>query len=73
MTLNGHSDYKLESPAFLFATISYEDDKFSGYDYRITESVGYGRRVIDESDLSLDLEIGPGVRQSKLNNGASKK
>lgn len=69
--LSGQSDYKLEAPAYLFATISYEDDKFSGYDYRMVESVGYGRRVIDDESLTVDLDIGPGLRQSKLSSGES--
>jgi len=70
-TLMGQSDYKLKKPSFLFVLASYEDDAFSGYDYQATESVGYGRRVVEESNLSLDLEIGPGVRQSKLSTGES--
>lgn len=68
-TATGQSDYKLGDPNYLFANISYENDKFSGYQYRVTESVGYGRRVIKETDLTLDLEIGPGARQSKLDSG----
>lgn len=70
-TLGGQSDYKLAAPSYLFVMASYEDDKFSGYDYRMTESIGYGRRVIDDSDLKLDLEIGPGARQSKPESGSS--
>jgi putative salt-induced outer membrane protein len=67
--VNGQSDYKLDKKNFFFAMINYEDDRFSGYDYRITEAIGYGRRVLDEPDLTLDLEIGPGARQSKLETG----
>jgi len=68
-TVTGQSDYKLNDPNYLFGNIAYENDKFSGYQYRVTESIGYGRRVIKETDLTLDLEIGPGARQSKLDNG----
>ncbi|MBC8210577.1 MAG: DUF481 domain-containing protein [Gammaproteobacteria bacterium] len=70
-TLEGQSDYKLQQSNYLFGVVAYEDDKFSGYDYRLTESIGYGHRVVDQTDLSLDLEIGPGARQSKLDNGDS--
>ena len=70
-TLMGKSDYKLEGKNFLFGVVTYEDDKFSGYDYRITEAIGYGRRVIEETNMTLDLEIGPGSRQSKLDSGES--
>jgi len=65
-TLMGQSDYKLEGKNFLFGVITYEDDEFSGYDYQATEAIGYGRRVIEDSDLIVDLEIGPGARQTKL-------
>jgi len=68
-TLMAQSDYKLGGKNFLFGVITYDDDKFSGYDYRVTEAIGYGRRVIEETDMTLDLEIGPGARQSKLDSG----
>jgi len=70
-TLMGQSDYKLEGKNFLFGVITYDDDKFSGYKYRVTEAIGYGRRVIEDSDMTLDLEIGPGARQSKLDSGTT--
>ena len=68
-SLNGKSDYKLEDPSYLFIAVNYEDDKFSGFDYQATESIGYGWRVIDDKTMQLDLEAGPGARQSRLNNG----
>ena len=68
-TLMAQSDYKLDGKNFLFGVVNYEDDKFSGYDYRATEAIGYGRRVIEETDMTLDLEIGVGSRQSKLDSG----
>ena len=68
-TLMVQSDYKLEGKNFLFGVVTYDDDKFSGYEYRVTEAIGYGRRVIEETDMILDLEIGPGARQSKLDSG----
>lgn len=68
-TLTLQSNYKLESPNFLFGNFNYEDEKFSGYDYRATVTVGYGRRIIEDDAMILDLEIGPGVRRSKLDLG----
>ena len=70
--LTGQSNYKLNKPNFLFGAITYEDDKFNAaFDTQVTEAFGYGRRVIEESELSLDLEIGPGARQSKLKDGST--
>jgi putative salt-induced outer membrane protein len=67
--VSGQSSFKMGPKNFFYALLSYEDDRFSGYDYRATVSVGYGRRVIADPDLTLDLEIGPGVRQSKPDTG----
>lgn len=67
--LSGQSSYKMGKKNFFYVLVSYEDDRFSGYDYRVTESIGYGRRVIGEPTMTLDLEIGPGARQSKLETG----
>lgn len=65
--VSGQSDYKLKGKKnFFFVYVSYEDDKFSGYDYQMTEAIGYGRRVLEENNMTLDLEIGPGARQSKV-------
>ncbi len=69
--LNGQTDYKTSDKNYFFGMINYENDRFSGYDYRISEAVGYGRRVIHDPTLTLDLEIGPGARQSKLDTGKS--
>lgn len=69
ITLMGQSDYKLEGKNFLFGVVTYDDDKFSGYKYRITETIGYGRRVIEDLKMTLDLQVGPGARQSKLDSG----
>lgn len=64
---SGQSDYKLKGKKnFFFVFVSYEDDRFSGYDYQMTEAIGYGRRVLDDNNMTLDLEIGPGARQRKV-------
>lgn len=67
--LTGQTNYKFKPRHYIFGLISYEDDRFSGYDWRATEVVGYGYRAIERADLILDLEAGPGARQSKLDNG----
>ncbi len=69
--INGQSDYKFGEHNYFFAMVNYEDDSFSGYEYRVSEAFGYGRRVMNESNLTLDMEAGPGARQSKLDSGSS--
>lgn len=65
----GQIDYKLSKTNYFLAVINYEDDRFSGYQYRLTESLGFGYRAIDKDKLKIDVEIGPGARQSKLDAG----
>lgn len=65
----GQSDYKFAEKEYFFGLITYEDDRFSGYDYRATIAVGYGRRVYNANAMMLDLEAGPGARRSKITNG----
>lgn len=67
--LAGQTNYKFKPRHYLFAIASYEDDRFSGYDWRASEALGYGYRAIERPSLVLDLEGGPGARQSKLDDG----
>lgn len=70
--LTGKSDYKFGERSYAFGLVSYENDRFAGFDYRTSEVLGYGYRVISQDTLTLDLEVGPGARQTQLNNGTSK-
>ena len=63
------SDYRFSKRDYAFGLLNYENDRFTGYDYRASITLGYGRRVIDSEPLWLELEGGPGVRYSKLNDG----
>lgn len=65
------SDYKFSEFGYLFGRLSYETDKFSGYDYRTSETLGYGHRVLSTDNMKLDLEAGAGARQSKLESGGT--
>lgn len=64
------ADYKKTERTYIFGSLRGEVDKFSGYDYRLSESVGYGRRFWEVQDKGyFDLEAGPGARQSRLEDG----
>lgn len=65
----GKSDYKLSDVDYVFGMLTYENDRYAGFDYRISEVLGYGRKVIQQPTMSLDLEAGPGARQTKLIDG----
>ncbi|WP_455202852.1 DUF481 domain-containing protein [Kaarinaea lacus] len=67
--LSGKSDYKFRKFDYVYVTATYDNDRFSGFQYRTTVSAGYGRRIIHKPTLSLDGEIGPGARYSKADSG----
>lgn len=60
------ADYKWDERNYWFGVLRAEKDKFSGYRYQVSESVGYGRWVWRAVRGHLKLEIGPGARQSEL-------
>lgn len=64
--LSAETNYKLTPRFYLFGFISYEDDAFSGFDYRATETAGVGYGLIRLDDVTLDVEIGAGARQTKI-------
>ena len=63
------SDWKFRPRAYLFGAFRYERDRFSGYDYQASTSVGYGHRVIASNRTRLDMEAGVGYRQNRLEDG----
>lgn len=63
---SGQTNYKFSERQYVFARVSYENDRFSGYDYHVNEVLGYGASVIKEEALNLDVEAGAGAHQSKV-------
>lgn len=68
--LGWKSERNLSEHDFLFGRVDWRKDRFSGYDTQVSESVGYGRRLIDSGAHTLNAEIGLGARQSKLSDGS---
>lgn len=67
--LGWKSERNLTDKDFLFGRVSWRKDRFGGYDTQLSETVGYGRRLIDSDKHKLNAEIGAGARQSKLQDG----
>ena len=61
---NGQSDYNLSDKDYLYGTVDYLRDTFSGYQRRTSEILGYGRRLFRSESQQLDLEFGAGARQT---------
>ncbi len=64
--ITGQSDYKISDLAYAFGRLSYQDDSFSGFEYQANAALGAGYHAIKSETLTLDLEAGPGLRLSKL-------
>ncbi|SET17198.1 Putative salt-induced outer membrane protein YdiY [Marinobacter segnicrescens] len=61
------TDYKFSENQFWFLRGFWENDRFSGYDFRSSATTGYGHRVWELGDDSfLDLSAGVGYRFNKL-------
>lgn len=63
--LSGKSQYEFKNRSYMYGLITYDDDRFSGYDYVLLGVLGYGRTVMERETLKLDLEVGAGGRQSQ--------
>lgn len=59
--------YKFDEANYVFINGTYEDDRFSGYDYRTSFAAGYGRKVIKKDRMNVNIEVGPGYRYDKTN------
>ncbi len=63
--LSFQTNRDLTDKSYLFAIASYDDDRFSSFDYQASTAVGYGYQVIDNDTMKLKLEAGPGYRVSR--------
>jgi putative salt-induced outer membrane protein len=64
-------DYKFNERIYFWSLIGWERDPFAGYARRFTEGAGVGYRVINAENMTLDLEAGPTLRQTKYVTGVS--
>lgn len=56
---------------FLFGRLNWRKDRFGGFDTQFSQTVGYGRHIIDTDAHDLQGELGVGARQSEDQQGVS--
>jgi putative salt-induced outer membrane protein len=56
---------------YVFGRLNWRKDRFGGFDTQFSQTVGYGRHIIDTEAHSLDGELGFGARQSEDQQGVS--
>lgn len=64
------SKYDFTEHDYLFGLISWEKDRFSGYREQTSETLGYGRRILNTETQILNLELGVGAKQADLADGS---
>ncbi len=58
---SAQGNYKLSNPDYrLFGFASYEDDRFSNFNYQATVAAGWNQKVLQSKRHTLEYSIGPG-------------
>jgi putative salt-induced outer membrane protein len=65
------SEWNIDERQFIVGRLNWRKDRFSGYDTQFTQSVGYGRRLIETERHALSAEVAVGARQSDLFDGTT--
>lgn len=65
------SERNMSDKDFLFGRLDWRKDRFGGFDTQFSQTVGYGRRLIDTDKHKLSAEAGVGARQSDLQDGTT--
>ncbi len=75
-TINTKTGYKFDDNDYAYYGTRYDNDNFSGFDYTITTTVGWGHKFHDDEKSRLITELGLGYKTEALdvdrseNNGA---
>jgi putative salt-induced outer membrane protein len=56
------SSYQINARLFSFAALSYQDDRFSGFQYQASASGGMGYKFINSDTTNLSGQLGVGYR-----------
>jgi putative salt-induced outer membrane protein len=65
----GRRSISADGKSYLFAALDWRHDRFSAYEKELSETAGYGRRLIERGRSVLNGEIGAGARQATLIDG----
>jgi putative salt-induced outer membrane protein len=68
--LSGQGNFKLENPDHrLFGFTSYEDDRFSSYNYQATLASGWSQKMWEDDASKFSYSVGPGYSFAQTNEG----
>lgn len=63
--------YNFSEHNFMFGRANWRKDRFSAYKTQMSQTAGYGRRIVNNGTHTLSAEVGAGARQSELQDGTS--
>jgi len=63
-------NFKFSPRGYVYGAAQYESDRFLGYSSRYSASFGAGYSAIKQSDLKLDVELGPAYRDTDFTDGS---
>jgi putative salt-induced outer membrane protein len=69
--LGWKSERRISDHDFLFGRLTWRKDNFGAYDTQFAQTVGYGRRLIENKQHKLNVELGVGARQSEFQLGGT--
>jgi len=61
------SEYRFAEKTFAFASLRYEQDKFSGFDHQAILSLGMGHKILEGVKHELEASAGAGYRDIEDN------
>jgi putative salt-induced outer membrane protein len=63
--LRFQSNYNITTKLFTFGALTYQNDKFSGFQYQESATGGMGYKLLDTDTVKFALQVGVGYRQSR--------
>jgi len=67
-SIASQTNYTLDSVKqnYLYGSVFYEENRFSGFDSQASMSTGWGRRWYESKKSSFDADIGPGFKRDVI-------
>jgi len=67
--VNNQTRQSIDKLHFKFSELQFVSDRFGGYNYRVSQTIGLGKKLVDSKRYKVSVQAGVGLRQSKLING----
>jgi putative salt-induced outer membrane protein len=64
-SVSSQTNYTLDATKqnYIYGSVFYEEDRFSGFDSQASMSTGWGRRWFESKEASFDADVGPGFKR----------